>query len=134
MSINCSNCSAFAVSPEHKEEDWKCHGWEDHERGQLLSGDALTFRERLEWLEQMDGFVERLESQRPWIDKDGVYNGKPAWRPSRRRRVTAGQPARSQASRAGGSGARSRLAGEVATCSVRRRAASFTGGPSLWIS
>lgn len=76
MSINCSNCSAFAVSPEHKEEDWKCHGWEDHERGQLLSGDALTFRERLEWLEQMDGFVERLESQRPWIDKDGVYHEK----------------------------------------------------------
>ena len=55
-------------------ENWQCHGWEDHERGQLLSGDAMTFRERLVWLQDADRMAAWLETQRAWIDKDGIVH------------------------------------------------------------
>lgn len=57
------------------ENDWSCGGWEDQERGQLLEGLALSFRERLLWLQEADHLAAVLEKQRPWIDKDGVVHG-----------------------------------------------------------
>jgi hypothetical protein len=55
-------------------EDWKCEGWADQERGQLLAGAAMSFRERLLWLQEADRLVATLETQRTWIDKDGVVH------------------------------------------------------------
>jgi hypothetical protein len=55
-------------------EDWKCEGWADQERGQLLAGAAMSFRERLLWLQEADRLVATLETQRAWIDKDGVVH------------------------------------------------------------
>lgn len=62
------------MSQNPESNDWKCHGWEDHERGQLLSGDALSFRDRLKWLEGADRMAAWLETKRAWIDKDGVIH------------------------------------------------------------
>lgn len=59
---------------ENKEPDWACHGWADHERGQLETGAALSFRERLLWLQDADRLAAQLEKQRPWIDDAGVIH------------------------------------------------------------
>ncbi len=56
------------------EAAWTCDGWSDHERGQLEEGAALTFRERLLWLQEADRLAARLEKKRPWIDADGVVH------------------------------------------------------------
>lgn len=53
------------------ETDWSCGGWEDHERGQLLAGAGMSFRERLLWLQDADRLAAALEVRRPWIDDDG---------------------------------------------------------------
>ena len=57
-----------------KSGDWKCDGWGGQESGQLLAGAAMTFRERLLWLQEANRLVAALESQRAWIDKDGVVH------------------------------------------------------------
>ncbi len=55
-------------------DQWSCGGWEAQERGQLLAGAALSFRERLLWLQEADRLAAALEWQRPWIDKEGVVH------------------------------------------------------------
>lgn len=59
---------------EVTQNDWRCHGWADHERTQLLAGAAMTFRERLLWLQEADRMVRFMETKRRWIDKDGVVH------------------------------------------------------------
>ncbi len=59
---------------ENKETEWTCQGWADHERGQLEAGVALSFRERLLWLQDADRLAAQLEKQRPWIDDAGVIH------------------------------------------------------------
>lgn len=56
---------------EKSDTDWTCGGWEDHERGQLLAGIGMSFRERLLWLQDADRLAAALETRRPWIDSDG---------------------------------------------------------------
>jgi hypothetical protein len=34
----------------------------------------MSFRERLLWLQEADRLVATLETQRTWIDKDGVVH------------------------------------------------------------
>ncbi|MGH8018594.1 MAG: hypothetical protein ACREIA_09925 [Opitutaceae bacterium] len=41
--------------------DWQCHGWDDHIRGQLEHGRGMTFRQKLEWLEEMSQLVAYLK-------------------------------------------------------------------------
>jgi hypothetical protein len=56
------------------DDNWTCGGWEDHERGQLLAGAALSFRERLLWLQDADRLAAELETKRPWVDGDGIVH------------------------------------------------------------
>ncbi|MBC8011165.1 MAG: hypothetical protein H7067_13835 [Burkholderiales bacterium] len=58
----------------NKDADWICGGWGDHERGQLEAGAAMSFRERLLWLQDADRLAATLEKQRPWIDGDGTVH------------------------------------------------------------
>jgi hypothetical protein len=55
-------------------DDWKCHGWEDHEIFHLETGRRMSFRAKLQWLEGADRMVRLLARQRRWIDKDGVIH------------------------------------------------------------
>lgn len=59
---------------ENNDANWTCNGWSDHERGQLEAGAALSFRERLLWLQDADRLVAQLENRRPWIDDAGVVH------------------------------------------------------------
>jgi hypothetical protein len=52
-------------------DDRTCGGWEDHERGQLLAGAALSFRERLLRVQDADRLAAALETRRRRIDSDG---------------------------------------------------------------
>lgn len=56
------------------DEDWKCHGWEDHEIFFLETGQRMSFRAKLKWLEEADRMVRFLARKRRWIDKDGVIH------------------------------------------------------------
>jgi hypothetical protein len=56
------------------DDNWTCGGWGDHERGQLLAGAALSFRERLLWLQDADRLAAELETKRPWIDGEGTVH------------------------------------------------------------
>jgi hypothetical protein len=56
------------------DDNWTCGGWGDHERGQLLEGAALSFRERLLWLQDADRLAAQLETKRPWVDADGTVH------------------------------------------------------------
>jgi hypothetical protein len=75
-----------------RNDAWSCGGWTDHERGQLLHGADLSFRERLLWLEEADRLAALLEASRAWIDDEGVVH------------EPSPQPASTQAPNAGGSG------------------------------
>ena len=52
-------------------EDWKCDGWDDHEIFHLEAGRRMSFRAKLQWLEEADKMVRFLARKRRWIDKDG---------------------------------------------------------------
>ena len=41
-------------------EDWRCHGWADHQRGRFDATLGTTLGERLEWLEETMEFVRLL--------------------------------------------------------------------------
>ncbi len=47
-------------------DDWRCHGWDDHIHGQLEHGRSLTFRQKLEWLDEMTDLVGRLRANPDW--------------------------------------------------------------------
>jgi len=55
-------------------EDWQCHGWDDHEIFHLETGRRMSFRSKLQWLENADRMVQFLARRRRWIDKDGVIH------------------------------------------------------------
>lgn len=54
------------MKPAEKPQDWTCHGWDDHIRGQLEHARSLSFRQRLEWLEEMTVLVARLARNPDW--------------------------------------------------------------------
>jgi len=41
-------------------EDWQCHGWDDHEIFHLETGRRMSFRSKLQWLENADRMVQFL--------------------------------------------------------------------------
>jgi hypothetical protein len=55
-------------------ESWKCDGWADHESFHLETGRRMSFRAKLQWLEEADKMVRFLARKRRWIDKDGVIH------------------------------------------------------------
>jgi hypothetical protein len=59
--------------------DWQCQGWEDHEIFLLETGLRMTFRARLEWLEQMHRLGGFLATKRPYLDRDGNLVYPPGW-------------------------------------------------------
>ncbi len=59
---------------ETTSQDWTCPGWGDQERAQLEAGAALSFREKMLWLQDADRLVARLEKERPWIDEQGIVH------------------------------------------------------------
>jgi hypothetical protein len=50
---------------------WSSSGWEDHEIFHLEAGRRMSFRAKLQWLEEADRMVRFLAGKRRWIDKDG---------------------------------------------------------------
>lgn len=62
--------------------DWQGHGWDDHERAFLEAGQTMSFRAKLQWLEDMDALLRRLSRQRRWMDKDGVIHEPSSSNPS----------------------------------------------------
>jgi hypothetical protein len=53
-------------------EDWQGHGWDDHERSLLEAGRRMSFRAKLQWLEDAHALAKRLARQRRWMGEDGV--------------------------------------------------------------
>ncbi len=49
-------------------------GWGEHERFHLETGKRMSFRARLQWLENADRTVRFLARKRRWIDKDGIIH------------------------------------------------------------
>lgn len=49
-------------------------GWEDHGIFHLETGRRMSFRAKLQWLEEADRMVRFLAGKRRWIDKDGVVH------------------------------------------------------------
>jgi len=56
------------------DDDWQCQGWDDHEIFHLEVGRRMSFRAKLQWLEEADRMVRFLAKKRRWIDKDGVVH------------------------------------------------------------
>ena len=56
------------------EGDWSCGGWDDHESFHLETGLRMSFRARLQWLEEADRMVRFMAKKRRWVDKDGVIH------------------------------------------------------------
>ena len=54
--------------------DWTAAGWDDHEIFHLETGRRMSFRAKLQWLEEADKMVRFLATKRRWIDKDGVIH------------------------------------------------------------
>jgi hypothetical protein len=52
-----------------KAQDWVCHGWDDHISGQLEHARSLSFRQRLEWLEEMSALVARFAKNPDWAGR-----------------------------------------------------------------
>jgi hypothetical protein len=65
------------VSAEPHNTDWQCHGWDDHIRGQLEHGASLSFRQRLEWLEEMSELVARFRADAAWRRRNALVEGRP---------------------------------------------------------
>ena len=53
---------------------WSSSGWDDHEIFHLETGRRMSFRAKLQWLEDADRMVRFLAGKRRWIDKDGVVH------------------------------------------------------------
>jgi hypothetical protein len=49
-------------------------GWDVHEGFHLAAGVRMSFRAKLQWLEEADCMVRFLATKRRWIDKDGVVH------------------------------------------------------------
>jgi hypothetical protein len=64
------------MSAADQEKEWTCHGWDDHVRGQLEHAHALTFRQRLEWLEEMSALVEKLATSPQWPGHRNLHDFK----------------------------------------------------------
>ena len=56
------------------DKDWSCGGWDDHESFHLETGLRMSFRSKLQWLEEADRMVRFMAKKRRWIDKDGVIH------------------------------------------------------------
>jgi hypothetical protein len=56
------------------DQDWQANGWEDHDRFRLEVARRMTFRAKLQWLEDAHALLRRLEQTRPWIDQSGVIH------------------------------------------------------------
>jgi hypothetical protein len=61
-------------------EDWQCHGWDDHESFMLETGRRMPLRNRLLWLEGMHEMVLRMSLKRPMIYPDGTVLYPPDWK------------------------------------------------------
>ncbi len=61
-------------------EDWQCHGWDDHESFMLETGKRMPLRNRLLWLEGMHEMVLRLSLKRPMMYPDGTVLYPPDWK------------------------------------------------------
>ena len=59
--------------------DWKCNGWDDHTITLLEVGKKMSFRAKMQWLEESHRFVRRIAAKRPMIDKNGVITYPPGW-------------------------------------------------------
>ncbi len=57
-----------------EQKNWSCAGWDDHETFHLETGRRMSFRAKLQWLEEADRMVRFLARKRRWIDKDGVVH------------------------------------------------------------
>lgn len=66
------------MNAEPHNTDWQCHGWDDHVLGQLEHGASLTFRQRLEWLEEMSALVARLRADPEWCRRNMLVEGRAA--------------------------------------------------------
>ncbi|RME71391.1 MAG: hypothetical protein D6781_04345 [Verrucomicrobia bacterium] len=64
------------MKPDTDNADWQCHGWDDHIRGQLEHGASLTFRQRLQWLEEMSELVARLRQNPEWARRNAIIEGR----------------------------------------------------------
>ena len=49
-------------------------GWDAHDGFHLATGIRMSFRAKLQWLEEADRMVRFLATKRRWIDKDGVIH------------------------------------------------------------
>ena len=56
------------------DKGWSCGGWDDHESFHLETGRRMSFRSKLQWLEEADRMVRFMARKRRWIDKDGVIH------------------------------------------------------------
>lgn len=57
-----------------EKENWMGNGWGDHDAFALEVGQRMSFRAKLQWLEDAHEMVNHLNRQRRWIDKDGVIH------------------------------------------------------------
>lgn len=64
------------MNDPHPGDDWMCHGWDDHVRGQLEHGRSLTFRQRLERREEMSEIVARLRRNPEWLRRNALVEGR----------------------------------------------------------
>lgn len=64
------------MSATEQNDNWQCHGWDDHVRGQLEHGRSLTLRQKLEWLEEMSEMVARLRQNPEWRRRNAAVEGR----------------------------------------------------------
>jgi len=62
------------VSMDAQADDFRTAGWDEHEVFHLETGRRMSFRAKLQWLEEADRMVRFLAKRRPWIDKEGVLH------------------------------------------------------------
>lgn len=55
-------------------DSWRGFGHDAHERALLEAGKRMSFRAKLQWLEDMHAMLRRLNKDRRWIDTDGVIH------------------------------------------------------------
>lgn len=59
-------------------DDWICHGWDDEIRGKLEHARSLTFRQKLEWLEEMGDMVAHFRRDPAWRRRNAAIEAAPA--------------------------------------------------------
>ena len=52
-------------------------GWDAHVGFHLATGIRMSFRAKLQWLEEADRMMRFLATKRRWIDKEGVIHEPP---------------------------------------------------------